>query len=70
MARRCRRKSKTQLAQQIADFYRHNNASPTRPFEVNVDAMRDRIPIELETMSDWAKRQNWYDRNSWRPPAG
>jgi uncharacterized protein YbjT (DUF2867 family) len=61
---------KAHLAQQVADFYRYNNTAPTRPFEVNAEALRERIPIELETMSNWARRQNWYDSCSPRPPAG
>ena len=54
----------------IAAFYRYNNDSPTRPFCVDVDAMLDRIPIELETMDQWARRQDWSDTNRPRPPAG
>ena len=46
------------------------NTAPTRPFEVNIDAMRERIPIELETLADWTQRQDWRDSNLPRPPAG
>jgi uncharacterized protein YbjT (DUF2867 family) len=54
----------------IGAFYDYNNTAPTRPFEVDIDAMRDRIPIDLETMSDWIARQDWTNSNRPRPPAG
>jgi uncharacterized protein YbjT (DUF2867 family) len=56
--------------QYIDEFYQYNNTSPTRPFEVDVDAMLDRMPIRLETIRDWAKRQDWTLSNKPRPPAG
>jgi len=58
------------VAQRIADFYIYNNTAPTQPFKVNVDAVQERIPLELETMSQWAKRQDWTESNRPRPPAG
>jgi uncharacterized protein YbjT (DUF2867 family) len=61
---------KARIAKQISDFYHYNNTAPTRPFEVNIDAMRERIPIELETLADWTQRQDWRDSNLPRPPAG
>lgn len=58
------------LAEGIAAFYEHNNRTETRPFEVNTEAMLDRIPIELETLEQWAARQDWRNTNAERPPAG
>jgi uncharacterized protein YbjT (DUF2867 family) len=58
------------IAQSIAAFYVYNNTAPTRPFEVNVEAMLDRIPLELETIRDWTKRQDWSWSNRPRPPGG
>ncbi|MBI1186018.1 MAG: NAD(P)H-binding protein [Alphaproteobacteria bacterium] len=57
-------------AQRIGDFYVYNNTAPTRPFEVNVDAMLDRIPLKLETMREWTARQDWTWSNRPRPPVG
>ncbi|MBI1250887.1 MAG: NAD(P)H-binding protein [Alphaproteobacteria bacterium] len=57
-------------AQRIAEFYTYNNTAPTRPFEVNVEVMLERIPIELETFESWAKRQDWTWSNKPRPPVG
>jgi uncharacterized protein YbjT (DUF2867 family) len=62
--------AKDVTAKHIADFYVYNNSAPTRPFEVNVDAMLDRIPIQLETIRDWTKRQDWTWSNRPRPPVG
>ncbi|MDB5447168.1 MAG: hypothetical protein JWQ97_2485, partial [Phenylobacterium sp.] len=54
----------------ISAFYHYNNTAPTRPFCVDVDAMLDRMPLQLETMAQWARRQDWTDSNRPRPPAG
>ena len=54
----------------IDAFYQYNNTAPTRPFQVDVDSMLDRMPIKLETIHDWAKRQDWTLSNKPRPPAG
>jgi uncharacterized protein YbjT (DUF2867 family) len=54
----------------IGAFYDYNNTAPTRPFEVDYEAMQDRIPIELETMEQWIARQDWSNSNRPRPPAG
>ncbi|QXQ07103.1 NmrA family NAD(P)-binding protein [Sphingosinicellaceae bacterium] len=54
----------------IGAFYEYNNTAPTRPFEVDTVAMLERIPIELETVATWAKRQDWRNSNAPRPPAG
>ena len=54
----------------IGDFYVYNNNSTTKPFCVDVGAMLERMPIELETLGEWAKRQDWRNTNSPRPPAG
>ncbi|HKY82387.1 MAG TPA: NmrA family NAD(P)-binding protein [Sphingobium sp.] len=47
------------MAADIRDFYVYNNEAPTRPFQVNVDAMLERMPMRLETMREWAARQDW-----------
>ncbi|BEV02490.1 SDR family oxidoreductase [Novosphingobium olei] len=57
-------------AAQIGRFYEYNVTAPTRPFEVDVAEMQRRIPLELETFGDWAKRQDWRNSNAPRPPAG
>jgi hypothetical protein len=57
-------------AQRIADFYEYNNNAETKPFAVNTEAMLERMPLELETMTQWAKRQDWTESNRPRPPAG
>lgn len=58
------------LAHTIAAFYEYNNKSPLKPFRVDMGPVLERIPIELETMATWAKRQNWSLSNKPRPPAG
>lgn len=58
------------IATSIGAFYEYNNTTLTRPFEVDTAAMLERIPIELETVSTWAKRQDWSNSNAPRPPAG
>lgn len=58
------------MADGIRQFYEYNISAPTRPFEVDAEEMRRRIPIELETFADWAKRQDWRNSNAPRPPAG
>ncbi|HKT78328.1 MAG TPA: NmrA family NAD(P)-binding protein [Sphingobium sp.] len=47
------------MAQDMRDFYIYNNDAPTRPFQVNVEAMLERLPMRLETMREWAARQDW-----------
>ena len=54
----------------IDAFYQYNNTAPTRPFLVDTDAMLERVPIKLETIRDWSKRQDWTLSNKPRPPAG
>jgi uncharacterized protein YbjT (DUF2867 family) len=58
------------LAKSIGDFYEYNNNSPTKPFRVDMGPVLERIPIQLETFRDWAKRQEWRLTNKPRPPAG
>jgi uncharacterized protein YbjT (DUF2867 family) len=54
----------------IAEFYHYNNTAPTKPFSVNMDYVRDRLPeVEFETMLEWAKRQDWSD-SAHRPAGG
>lgn len=63
-------KQRTEFAVNIADFYKFNNESPAQPFSVNIDYMMERLPeIKLESMLDWAKRQDWNDSDN-RPSAG
>jgi uncharacterized protein YbjT (DUF2867 family) len=51
-------------------FYEYNNSAPTRPFEVNIDYVRERLPeVELETLAQWAARQDWSDGGT-RPSGG
>lgn len=58
-------------AERIGDFYVYNNTAPTRPFEVDFEAMCERLPeIEFETMRTWATRQDWTWSNRPRPPVG
>jgi uncharacterized protein YbjT (DUF2867 family) len=64
------RDEKDAIAEQIGKFYDYNINAPTRPFEVDFAEMQRRIPIELETFAEWAKRQDWRNTNAPRPPAG
>ncbi len=54
----------------IEAFYTFNNATPLDPFRVDMAPVLERIPIEMETMADWARRQDWRLSNKPRPPAG
>ena len=54
----------------IAAFYEFNNTSPLKPFKVDMGPVLERIPIKLETMEEWADRQEWRLTNKPRPPAG
>ena len=58
------------LAAGIGAFYEYNNNSPTKPFRVDMGPVLERIPIQMETFRDWAKRQEWRLTNKPRPPAG
>jgi uncharacterized protein YbjT (DUF2867 family) len=40
-------------------FYTFNNEAPQKPFQADVKAALELIPIELTDMRSWAKRQNW-----------
>lgn len=57
------------FAKSIQEFYEYNNNAPTRPFEVNIDHVMDRIPIRMERLVDWARRQDWSD-GAHRPSGG
>jgi uncharacterized protein YbjT (DUF2867 family) len=57
------------FAKDIEAFYEYNNSSPTRPFEVNTEYQLDRIPMKLERLVDWARRQDWSDE-AHRPSGG
>jgi uncharacterized protein YbjT (DUF2867 family) len=54
----------------IDAFYQYNNTAPTRPFQVDTATMLERMPIKLETIREWAARQDWSLSNKPRPPAG
>jgi uncharacterized protein YbjT (DUF2867 family) len=54
----------------IAAFYEFNNSSPLKPFKVDMAPVLERIPIQMETMAQWAARQDWRLTNKPRPPAG
>jgi uncharacterized protein YbjT (DUF2867 family) len=51
-------------------FYTFNNESPNNPFAVDMDSVLQRIPIKLETLGEWAARQDWRNSNTPRPPGG
>lgn len=54
----------------IAEFYHFNNDPAFNPFAVDMAPVLKRIPIAMETMRDWAARQQWEDTGAPRPPAG
>ncbi len=54
----------------IEAFYTFNNETLLTPFKVDMRPVLERIPVELETMRDWARRQDWRLSNKPRPPAG
>ena len=60
------------FAKGIEALYDYNNTAPTRPFEVEMDHVYERFPElegKLETMGDWAGRQEWGESNH-RPAFG
>ena len=61
---------RTLTEQHIAAFYTFNNETPLKPFQVDMGPVLERIPIELETLEQWAARQDWRATNTPRPPAG
>ena len=54
----------------IEAFYTFSNETPMTPFKVDMGPVLERIPIEMETLETWAKRQDWTPSNKPRPPAG
>jgi uncharacterized protein YbjT (DUF2867 family) len=52
------------------DFYIFNNFSPLKPFAVDMEKVLEKIPLKLETMHEWASRQEWKITDKPRPPAG
>lgn len=40
-------------------FYSFNNFSASRPFEVDMDLLLQRVPLKLTSFKEWAARQNW-----------
>ena len=61
---------KDAIAASICEFYTYNNTASFQPFRVAMGAVLERIPMELETFSAWATRQDWRMTNRPRPPAG
>ncbi|MEM7569213.1 MAG: NmrA family NAD(P)-binding protein [Pseudomonadota bacterium] len=45
--------------QSIDDFYTYNNQSNLKPMVVDMAPVLARLPVELESLEDWAKRQDW-----------
>jgi len=41
------------------DFYTFNNDSPLKPFELDIQPLLKKIPLQLESFHDWASRQDW-----------
>lgn len=41
------------------NFYTFNNESQLKPFELDMTALLQKIPLPLETFRSWAKRQDW-----------
>ncbi len=63
-------KARKQFMQYFSNFYHYNNTAPTKPFSVNTNYMAERLPeIKLETMHEWASRQDWNDHDN-RPSGG
>ena len=58
------------MVRHIAEFYAFNNTSERRPFSVDMAPVLARIPMQMETMRQWAARQSWADDGRPRPPAG
>ncbi len=58
------------FAKTIEDFYVYNNTSPTQPFDVDMGPVLRRIPMELETLAEWAARQDWTEDESRTRPSG
>jgi uncharacterized protein YbjT (DUF2867 family) len=54
----------------IEAFYTYNNETPLTPFKVDMAPVLERIPIKMETLREWAGRQDWTLSNKPRPPAG
>ena len=56
-------------AERFKEFYKFTNRAPHKPFEVDIPALRALIPLETETLAQWARRQDW-SLGGRRPPAG
>jgi uncharacterized protein YbjT (DUF2867 family) len=41
------------------DFYTFNNDSPLKPFELDIQPLLKKIPLQLESFRDWALRHDW-----------
>jgi len=52
------------------DFYMFNNFSPLKPFAVDMSGVLEKIPLKMETLREWAARQDWRITDAPRPPAG
>lgn len=51
--------TKQAAADWFDSFYTFNNESPLKPFQADVAALDQLIPLKAVTMREWAKRQDW-----------
>jgi uncharacterized protein YbjT (DUF2867 family) len=47
----------------LDDFYIFNNKANGRPFQVDMKPVLERIPIQLTSLAEWAKTQDWVMRD-------
>lgn len=47
------------MLNELARIYRWYNASPERPFKVDMQPTLDALPVALTRFEDWAAAQNW-----------
>jgi uncharacterized protein YbjT (DUF2867 family) len=57
------------VADRFTEFYTFTNRAPHKPFEVDTAALDALIPLQTETLAQWARRQDW-SLGGRRPPAG
>lgn len=48
-----------ELADFYEAFYKFEEHSPERPFEIDAAALMREIPINLTRFADWAREQDW-----------
>jgi uncharacterized protein YbjT (DUF2867 family) len=54
---------------QLDQFYTYSNQGPAEPFNVDMTPVLERIPVQLTTLEEWAKLQDW-TLQAERPPGG